>query len=217
MPHRLELAVLTLQKKEAMVSHVYDLLHLIWKTYHFSGKSKRELCMLGQGLGVDVCTPSTVKGTRWIPHVNRALKVFLQHGDSDLATSHGPYTVVLQHMEHLAVARSVEVQGRAKKGVPLKGNLTGLTDLTHPQLKKHMEAAIDMSVTELKSRFGGLLNDAAEFKTPVQALKIFNHDTWPDDHSSLLTFGEEDVTYLMSHFRVHLERSGCDLAAVHDE
>lgn len=60
--HRLELAILTLQKKEAMVSQVYDLLHLIWKTYHFSGKSKRELCVLGQELGVDVCTPSTVKG-----------------------------------------------------------------------------------------------------------------------------------------------------------
>ena len=114
--HRLELAILTLQKKEPMVCQVYDLLHLVWKTYHFSGKSKRELNQIGKELGVDVCTPSTVKGTRWIPHVHRALKVFLRHGaDKDLATDHGQYSIVLQHMEHLAVAGTVEVQGRAKK------------------------------------------------------------------------------------------------------
>lgn len=114
--HRLELAILTLQKKEPMVSQVYDLLHLVWKTYHFSGKSKRELHHLGKELGVDVCTPSTVKGTRWIPHVHRALKVFLRHGaDKNLATDNGQYSTVLQHMEHLAVAGTVEVQGRAKK------------------------------------------------------------------------------------------------------
>ncbi|XP_030288667.1 zinc finger protein 862-like [Sparus aurata] len=118
MPHRLELAILTLQKKEPKVAIVYDLLHLIWKTYHYSGKSKRELYALGQELGVDVHNPSSVKGTRWIPHIHRALKVFLHHGEGkDLASDPDQYSVVLQHMEHLAASQScsVEVQGRAKK------------------------------------------------------------------------------------------------------
>ncbi|KAK0135633.1 Zinc finger protein 862 [Merluccius polli] len=115
MPHRLELAILTIQKKEPKVSVVYDLLHLIWKTYHYSPKSKRELYALGQELGVDICKPSSVKGTRWIPHVHRALKVLLRHGlEKDLVTDDGQYSVVLQHMEHLAVASTAEVQGRAK-------------------------------------------------------------------------------------------------------
>lgn len=92
------------------------------------------------------------------------------------------------------------------KGIPLKGNLTGLTDLTHPQLKKHIEAAINISVTELKARFGGLLNDEAEVKTPVQAFRVFNHDTWPDDQGSLLTFGDDGVADFMRHFREPLER-----------
>ncbi|XP_060760948.1 zinc finger protein 862-like [Neoarius graeffei] len=218
MPHRLELAILTLQKKEPMVCQVYDLLHLVWKTYHFSGKSKRELHQLGQELGVKVCTPSTVKGTRWIPHVHRTLKVFLRYGtDTDLATGHGQYSIVLQHMEHLAVAGSVEIQGRAKQGISLKGNLTGLADFTHPQLKKHVESAINICVSELKDRFGGLLDDGADVRTPVQAFKVFNHDTWPDDHASLLTFGDEDVAELVAHFREPLSRSGCDLAAVQNE
>ncbi|KAM9437110.1 zinc finger protein 862-like isoform 2-T2 [Salvelinus alpinus] len=117
MPHRLELAILTIQKKEPKVSVVYDLLNLIWKTYHFSGQSKRELCVLGQELGVDICTLSSVKGPRWIPHVHRAFKLFLWHGQNkDLATDEGQYSVVLQHTEHLAVASTTaEVQGRAKK------------------------------------------------------------------------------------------------------
>ncbi|XP_059930487.1 zinc finger protein 862-like [Gadus macrocephalus] len=80
-----------------------------------------------------------------------------------------------------------------------------------------MEAAINIGVTELKARFGGLLNDEAEVKTQVQAFKVFNHDTWPDDLGSLLTFGDGDVADLVRHFREPLERSGCDLAAVQDE
>lgn len=87
--HRLELAILTIQKKEPMVSVVYDLVHLIWKTYHFSRKSKREFYGLGQELGVDICTPSSVKGTCLNSHVHRALKVFLQHGQEDLTTDQG--------------------------------------------------------------------------------------------------------------------------------
>lgn len=116
--HRLELAILTLQKTEPKVAVVYNLLNLIWKTYHFSGKSKRELYTLGQELGVDICSPSSVKGTRWIPHIHRALKVFLRHGQGkDLASDPDQYSVVLQHMEHLAASASTssEVQGRAKK------------------------------------------------------------------------------------------------------
>jgi len=39
------------------------------------------------------------------------------------------------------------------KGITLKGDLTGFTDLTNPQLKRHMEAAINIAVDDLKARF----------------------------------------------------------------
>ncbi len=71
-------------------------------------------------LGVDICRPSTVKGIHLIPHVHRALKVFLWHGqDKDLATNKGQYLyVILQYMEHLATASTtVEVQGAGKPKV----------------------------------------------------------------------------------------------------
>lgn len=43
LPHRLELALLEMQKSCKLVSTIYDVLQLIWKTYHFSPKSMREL------------------------------------------------------------------------------------------------------------------------------------------------------------------------------
>ena len=114
---RLELAILNLQRNETMVAKVYDLLHLVWKTYHQSPKSRRELNLIGEELGVRVCSPSSVKGTRWIPHVHRALSVFLRAAkEGSLSTDSGQYTAVLRHMDHLASsAASAEIQGRAKK------------------------------------------------------------------------------------------------------
>lgn len=43
MAHRLELAIFQVQKKVAMVSVINDVLQRIWKTYHYSPKSLREL------------------------------------------------------------------------------------------------------------------------------------------------------------------------------
>lgn len=71
--HRLELALLSMQRECQPVSNVYDVLHLVWKTYHYSPKSKHELKALGTELGIDVSQSSGVKVTRWLPHVSRAL------------------------------------------------------------------------------------------------------------------------------------------------
>ena len=57
---------------------VNDCLHLIWKTYHFSPKSKRELKIIGEELEARIYSPALVKGTRWVPHVDMAMRIFLQ-------------------------------------------------------------------------------------------------------------------------------------------
>ncbi|XP_029617881.1 uncharacterized protein LOC115199701 isoform X2 [Salmo trutta] len=209
--------------------------------------------------------------------------MFLRHGqDKDFATDEDQCTVVLQHMEHLAVASTTaEVQGRAKKdalfcvfchflsdmfeelssfsltlqrndlilpqdtselrktmtrlealklrakaggmlekiqtmlaqqqgderrfqAITLKGNLKGFTNLTNPQLKQHMEVAVNIGVDDLKARFGGLLEDEG-VQTPVESFRLLNPDTWPEDQASLLTFGDDGVAYLMRHFKEPLE------------
>ncbi|TRY62502.1 hypothetical protein DNTS_033299 [Danionella cerebrum] len=115
MPHRLELALLSAQKDSPWVGNVYSLLHIIWKTYHFSSKSRRELKCLGVELGVSVNNPSGVKGTRWLPHVSRALDVLLKQEKEGTLEDSGQYTAVYAHMDHLAASSTnADVAGRAK-------------------------------------------------------------------------------------------------------
>ena len=79
LPHRLELALLELQGSCKSVEDVYNILHLIWITYHYSPKSVRALKSIADELEINILKPTQVKGTRWLPHVSRALEVFVSH------------------------------------------------------------------------------------------------------------------------------------------
>lgn len=116
LPHRLELALVEVQKSCHQVEVVYDVLQLIWKTYHYSPKgvepkSTRELKPLASELGVDVLKPTQVSGTRWLPHISRALNVLIKPvGDGS-----GHYTALLCHMDHVSIAsKNTDIKGRAK-------------------------------------------------------------------------------------------------------
>ncbi|XP_070537592.1 zinc finger protein 862-like [Ptychodera flava] len=119
-PHRLELVMLAVQKGISMVKNVHDVLNMVWKTYHYSPKSRRELASLASELGVDVYTPKSVSGTRWAPHVERALRIFLssKQRDKNSPSTCGQYAAVLAHAEHLAATtRNSDIKGRASKVV----------------------------------------------------------------------------------------------------
>lgn len=111
LPHRLELALLELQRKCKLVETMYEVLQLIWKTYHYSPKSTHELQTVGSELGVNVLKPTQVSGTRWLPHISRALKVMIVPGKE----GSGQYAAVLCHMDHLsATSKNADIKGRAK-------------------------------------------------------------------------------------------------------
>ena len=108
--------MLSVLRDVSMIAQVYDLLHLVWKTYHLSPKSRRELKALGAEIGVNVNAPGGVKGTRWLPHVSRSLKTFLKPGKDGNLESAGQFTAVYIHTDHLAGASAnAEILGRAKK------------------------------------------------------------------------------------------------------
>ncbi len=112
LPHRPELALLELQLSCKPVEEVYDVLHLIWKTYHYSPKSVRALTSIADELEINILKPTQVRGTRWLPHVSRALKVFVS---DTLASESGQYAAVLMHMEDLSVnSKNADIQGRAR-------------------------------------------------------------------------------------------------------
>lgn len=113
LPHRLELALLELQNSCKSVDDVYTVLHLIWKTYHYSPKSVRALKTIADELQINILKPTQVRGTRWLPHVSRALGVFV--GTKSPQPESGQYSAVLMHMEDLSVNSKVaDIQGRAR-------------------------------------------------------------------------------------------------------
>ena len=99
MAHRLELALMDVLKQSQMVSLVNDTLYLVWRTYHFSPKSSCELKQVCYELETRFYKPKPVKGTRWVPHLDRALKVFLK-GENDLVNKAGGFSAVAIHMEN---------------------------------------------------------------------------------------------------------------------
>lgn len=62
LPHRLELALLELQGGCKSVEDVYNILHLIWKTYHYSPKSVRALKSIADELEINILKPKGPAG-----------------------------------------------------------------------------------------------------------------------------------------------------------
>ena len=71
--HRLELALLELQRSCASVEKIDEVLHLIWK------RSTRDLKAVADNFGIGVLKPGQVKSTKWLPHVSRALSPSSNH------------------------------------------------------------------------------------------------------------------------------------------
>jgi hypothetical protein len=97
--------------KEA--ENVIDVLHLIYKTYHYSPKSRRELKVLGEQLGVSIKNPSRVKGTRWTPHLTKALGTMLGRPAEADMSDEGQYSVIFNHLGHLTSSKNNDIKGRA--------------------------------------------------------------------------------------------------------
>lgn len=61
-------------------------------------------------LTLNILKPTQVRGTRWLPHVSRALGVFVETKYPQ--SESGQYSTVLMHMEDLSVNSKVaDVQG----------------------------------------------------------------------------------------------------------
>ena len=88
--HRLELSVLdALKKKNSDVfSKIKKVLHLLYNHYHRSPKALRELKSLAEAMQVKFLKPSKMNGTRWMPHLYRALTILLKDENYKLYTTH---------------------------------------------------------------------------------------------------------------------------------
>lgn len=102
--HRLELAANSAIKHHKHMTEIQDLLQYLYKHYQYSPKALRELKQIGEALEEKVLKPTKLAGTRWLPHIHRALNVLVKG-----------FKVLLAHFEHIRESRSgtAEVQARA--------------------------------------------------------------------------------------------------------
>ena len=104
--HRLELGVLQAIKNNRMLEDVKDILKKVHKHYKYSTKAVREVRELAATMEEHFQKPNRIDGTRWTPHMRRAIEI--------LADS---YKVLLTHFEHVSQAApgetTADVKGRA--------------------------------------------------------------------------------------------------------
>ena len=103
--HRLELSFADTLSDVPVLKDVKEMLQGIWKHYHYSAKAVRELKELAESMEVRAYEAIKADGTRWVPHMQRALNILLSKN----------FQVVVLHFQHTSQARdaSNQMQGRA--------------------------------------------------------------------------------------------------------
>ena len=115
--HRLEFSVLDALKDEEQLNNVQELLQGLYKHYHYSPKALRELKELAQVLDEKINKPVNLRGTRWLPHIRRALTVMMKS-----------FSVIYAHLENTISENtsSVKMRGRARKTLNVLNNFRNL-------------------------------------------------------------------------------------------
>ena len=75
--HRLELSFADTLSDVPVLKDVKEMLQGIWKHYHYSAKAVRELKELAESMEVRAYKAIKADGTRWVPHMQRALNILL--------------------------------------------------------------------------------------------------------------------------------------------
>jgi len=89
--HRLELSALDSIKSVPLLAELKETLNGVYKHYSHSAKASRELHALGKVMGINVVKPGNIDGTRWLPHMSRALEGLVKN-----------FKVTLVHFENHA-------------------------------------------------------------------------------------------------------------------
>lgn len=92
--HRLELSFADTLSEVRVLKDVKEMLQGIWKHYHYSAKAVREFKELAERLEVPAYKAVKADGTRWVPHLQRALNILLSKN----------FQVVVLHLQHTSQA-----------------------------------------------------------------------------------------------------------------
>ena len=103
--HKLELGFQDPIKDVKLLQDAKEMLPGIWKYYKYSCKAVRQIKELADMMGERAYKAVKADGSRWIPHLERALKVLLTKN----------YKLVITHFQHASQAKesSAKMQGTA--------------------------------------------------------------------------------------------------------
>ena len=162
--HRLELASADTVKAIPELEEAKSMLQGMWKHYHYSPMAVRELKELAEGMQVRAYKAVKADGTRWVPHLKRALDVLLSKN----------YYTVVSHLHDTSQAwdASITMQGRAsnycKKLVSYKFLLflNLLLDIVTAIITKlSLQFQEDkMSISQLQDKVNALSSTLESFK-----------------------------------------------------
>ena len=98
LPQWFELALLELQKSCKLVDDIYNGAPSHLENVPLQPKSVRALKSIADELQINILKPT--QGTRWLPHVSRALNVFVGSPAKPTSES-GQYSIMLTHCRRL--------------------------------------------------------------------------------------------------------------------
>ncbi|KAJ8399635.1 hypothetical protein AAFF_G00410460 [Aldrovandia affinis] len=130
-------------------------------------------------------------GTRWLPHVERALQTLMKD-----------YAVVLAHMEN-----TIETSMHSTAGESLEGFLQDSAEgqFHAVQLQSFSQESRDR-FDRLRSCFNDLEND----KILQAAVRLVDPREWPTEQADLDSYGADHLRVITDHFADILDWVGCD-------
>ncbi|KAM9808826.1 zinc finger protein 862-like isoform 1-T1 [Syngnathus typhle] len=204
--HLFERGLLDAIKEEAGLGEIKDLLQGMYKHYHYSAKAFRELREVAVALEDKVLKPVNLLGTRWAPHMYRALKVLIGVNFRPLYT----------HFDHTAQSNtaSATMVGRARKIINQLGSMKLLL-LMHLMLDI-LEAANDLSLhfQRDKCTLSSASDALATFAINIEALR---HGHQGNLHEFILDVGGPGADRQRQWRDVHLTIVGSVDAALHEK
>lgn len=75
------------------------------------------------------------------------------------------------------------------------------------KVQKELSGIVDQTLQNIVERFGNTLEDPV-----VAALRMFDPQNWPQDTTSLETYGDDNIPLLYSHFNAVLEKKGYNVS-----
>ena len=114
LPHRLELALLEMQKSCKSVKEVCDVLNLVWKTHHYSVKSSRDLKAFASELNKEALKTNSSTRDTMVARCQPRVESVYQVGRC-INIRRTNLSLVLCHMEHSSTSSSsTEIKGHEK-------------------------------------------------------------------------------------------------------